>query len=108
MMEEILDILNAVEDEELEIQAPITRWPRRIRDRVDHFEIWNELEFFNRFRMTKNTASIVLELIQYTIQSRTMKNQAVSPWSSFSPPLHLPLPFGVFLTIWGSGNRHGP
>jgi hypothetical protein len=57
-MKEIIDILNYVEEEELEIRAPIRRAPRKIRERVDQFDKWEDFEFFDRFRL-KETANLV-------------------------------------------------
>lgn len=47
-----LDTYSEVEDEELEIRAPVTRVPRRNRDEAEHFKKWDELEFC-RFRTRK-------------------------------------------------------
>lgn len=77
-MEELFDIFNDVDEEELEIRAPITRAPRRIHERVNNFEKWNDFEFFTRFRMSKNTASAVLNIIREQITPKKVNNQTVS------------------------------
>lgn len=58
-MEDIIDILGDIEDD-FEILVPRTRGPTKNRDRIDHFANWDELDFFDRFRMHKRTANIVL------------------------------------------------
>jgi hypothetical protein len=78
-MEDVIEILNECEEEDFDLVMPRTRGPTKVRDRVDHFTKWDELEFFDRFRMHKRTANIVLESIQQEISTKTMKNRAVSP-----------------------------
>jgi hypothetical protein len=82
-MDEILEVLDDINDEDFEILLPRTRGPTKIRDRIDHFEKWDEMEFFERFRMHKRTANVVLEIIQDSISSRTMKNRAIPPSLKF-------------------------
>lgn len=44
---------------------------RHIRPRVDHFSIWDDMEFYKRFRMSKQSAHMVLEQIRHKIQNPT-------------------------------------
>lgn len=82
-MEEIIEILEEIEEEDLEIQVPRTRGPTKIRDRINHFYKWDDTEFFERFRMRKETAHTVLSLIEETLMSRTNKNRALTPEQKF-------------------------
>lgn len=43
----------------------------RIQDRTNHFEKWNYLEFYQRFRLRKNTVMFELDLIENNIRHRT-------------------------------------
>lgn len=47
------------------------RKPRVYRNCVDNFNKWDENEFFNRFRLTKRSANIVLDHIVADILSKT-------------------------------------
>lgn len=47
-------------------------------ERVSHFES-GMTEFFERFRKSKNTLSMVLDLIKPDIESITIKNKAITP-----------------------------
>lgn len=36
----------------------------KFRERFDHFKIWNDSEFLKRFRLSKNSAHMVLQKIE--------------------------------------------
>lgn len=42
-----------------------------IKPRIDHFNYWNDVEFFNRFRFSKDTVTFLLNLIDGDLQNRT-------------------------------------
>ena len=44
---------------------------RRRIERIQHFEIWNDLEFYKRFRMTKETCMAVLQKIEHLLEYPT-------------------------------------
>lgn len=46
---------------------------RRFRNRIDHFEFWNNDEFFDCFRLSKATIRYVLDLIGDKIALATDK-----------------------------------
>lgn len=52
-----------------------------VRERINHFNYWGPSEFVDRFRLSKETVQILLNLIQNRIQNPTNRNQdrAVSP-----------------------------
>lgn len=37
------------------------RKPRTFREKIDHFEKWDESEFRERFRLSKDTVRLILE-----------------------------------------------
>ncbi|XP_031327365.1 putative nuclease HARBI1 [Photinus pyralis] len=70
-------------DDEIEMQEiedlGLNRQRYMVRERQDNFHGWNEEQFFNRFRVTKNTALHINGLIEDNIRHRTDRNHAVSP-----------------------------
>jgi len=62
------------EDEEFENLALLIAYPRRqriFRLRTDHFTWWRDDEFFDRFRLSKDTVRFIVNLIEDRICSRT-------------------------------------
>lgn len=62
------------EDEEFDHLAEMIAFPRQqriFRPRTDHFNWWRDDEFFNRFRLSKNTVRFIVDLIGDQIRSRT-------------------------------------
>lgn len=60
-------ILN--EDDDLdELNLIIFGIPRRVQNRADYFNTFDELTFFRRFRVTKPTALFILRLIEADIE----------------------------------------
>lgn len=62
------------EDEEFEDLALLVAFPRRqriFRPRTDHFTWWRDDEFFDRFRLSKNTVRYIVDMISDRICSRT-------------------------------------
>ncbi|KAF6207350.1 hypothetical protein GE061_018591 [Apolygus lucorum] len=55
--------------------------PRRriVRERVDHFNIWDDTDFFARFRLTKEGISVILDLIENSLLFRTESTMSSSP-----------------------------
>jgi hypothetical protein len=82
-MEELIDMLEDVGEEDYYNRIPRTRGPTKIRDRINHFDKWDGMEFFERFRMSKDTAHLVLNLIEESLRSKTNKNRAVTPEQKF-------------------------
>lgn len=58
------------EDEEFDHLA-FPRQQRIFRPRIDHFNWWRDDEFFNRFRLSKNTVRFIVDLIGDQISSHT-------------------------------------
>lgn len=44
-----------------------------LRSRIDHLTYWNDEEFFQRFRLSKQAVQFVLELIEDHLQHRTIR-----------------------------------
>lgn len=60
-----------ISDEENLILVANVRREKRIQFRTNHFNYWDDIEFFDRFRMSKNSAYIVLEQIRSQIENAT-------------------------------------
>lgn len=58
-------------DEENASIALYIRRTRVIRYRPNHFERWDDCEFYNRFRMSKQTAKLILNQIAPRIENKT-------------------------------------
>lgn len=59
--EDVLQNDSDFEDDEFENMAILMAFPRRqriFRPRIDHFTWWRDDEFFDRFRLSKNTVRI--------------------------------------------------
>lgn len=56
-MEELIDVFNQIDGEDYEQIVIRPPKQRRIRPRVNHFDVWDEEEFFKRFRLRKDTAT---------------------------------------------------
>jgi len=58
------DIIQDEEDfEELAVMIAFPMERRVIRKRPDHFDVWNDSAFIDRFRLSKEAANFVLDLI---------------------------------------------
>ena len=61
-------------DDEFDHMALIIAFPKRqriFRPRIDHFTAWIDDEFFDRFRLSKNTVRFIVDLIGDKIKSPT-------------------------------------
>ncbi|KAJ8913903.1 hypothetical protein NQ315_005700 [Exocentrus adspersus] len=68
-------------DEENELLVDIfqnRRREKRIRERVNHMDYWDEDDFFIRFRLTKDSVRQLLDLILERLQTPTDQNAAVT------------------------------
>ncbi|CAI6357920.1 unnamed protein product [Macrosiphum euphorbiae] len=70
---------DASDFDQLTVMIAFPRNPRIFRHRKHHFTYWRDDEFFNRFRLSKNTVRFIVDLIGDRICSRTDWNNAVSP-----------------------------
>lgn len=72
--EDVLQNDSDFEDDEFENMAILMAFPRRqriFRPRIDHFTWWRDDEFFDRFRLSKNTVRFVVDMISDHICSCT-------------------------------------
>jgi len=66
-------------DEEIEFLGNMNQYfnkPRRpylLSIRIDHLFKWDEQDFFARFRLSKNTFKIVLEMVQQRVTTVTQR-----------------------------------
>ncbi|KAE9545612.1 hypothetical protein AGLY_001155 [Aphis glycines] len=68
-------------DDDVEFQEYLNyqRRPYTVRTKVDHFSTWDELDFKNRFRLSKETVLMILNMIGPTISSNADRNHAITP-----------------------------
>ncbi|XP_033208933.1 putative nuclease HARBI1 [Belonocnema kinseyi] len=57
----------------------VHRKPYTIYARENHFDKWDDREFFKRFRLTKQSVQYLLRQTEHRIRYRTERNNAVSP-----------------------------
>ena len=62
------DILSSSDDENDE---PVYRRSRILKERVDYFETMDDLDFFTRFRLIKNTVETLLIEIHQSLEHAT-------------------------------------
>ncbi|KAJ3653046.1 hypothetical protein Zmor_018964 [Zophobas morio] len=74
-----MDVFDAYEDDLEVIEIVEMGIPRQMYTRADHFYGLPELQFFQRFRLTKPTVLHLLTLIEERLEFPTDRNQAVSP-----------------------------
>eukprot|EP00102_Acyrthosiphon_pisum_P019201 XP_016656411.1 PREDICTED: putative nuclease HARBI1 isoform X3 [Acyrthosiphon pisum] len=72
------EILFYDDDEEFGVYLNYQRRPYTVRTRVDHFNTWDEHDFKTRFRLSKETVLMILDLIGPSISSNTDRNNAVT------------------------------
>lgn len=69
---EDFDILNDPDGDLIDLIEDIN--PERtynLRPRIDHFNYWNDAEFFNRFRLSKATVTVLLHNIDESLRNLT-------------------------------------
>ncbi|KAB0805309.1 hypothetical protein PPYR_02279 [Photinus pyralis] len=76
MDEDFRDLFSSSDEELLGVEV---HRPYTIRERNHHFDDWDDVDFFRRFRLSKQSVEVVLNLIQNQIQHRTNRNHAISP-----------------------------
>jgi hypothetical protein len=82
-MDELIEVLEDVDENDFNIQVPRTRGPTKVRVRVNHFEAWDESDFFDRFRMHKRTANIVLDLVRESLDTKCNRKLVLKPEMKF-------------------------
>ncbi|XP_032690384.1 putative nuclease HARBI1 [Odontomachus brunneus] len=66
-------------DEEIVEFMEWERRPHIVQNRINHFDKWDELDFFRRFHLKKQTVLIILEQIENIIETPTDRNLAIRP-----------------------------
>lgn len=64
---------NLIFEEESDDDDVIVRRPRWLRERCDFFELYDEVDFKIHFRLSKQSAMYVLELIENRLEYPTEK-----------------------------------
>lgn len=70
-----MDVLDAIDV----IDGIRQRRPRRIRERVDFFQINDDIDLVSRFRFRRNDIDFIVNIIEDDIRHNTDKNHALSP-----------------------------
>jgi hypothetical protein len=66
------DIANSDSDDERFMNlAAQGRRPKNVRPRIENFNVWNDDEFFVRFRLTKATVLHLLQQIEHNLETAT-------------------------------------
>lgn len=72
---DILDDLEMYGDVDVglinDVEALNRQQEYNVRPRRDHFDEWNDVEFFNRFRLSKQTVTLLLNHLEQALQNRT-------------------------------------
>ncbi|KAI4463128.1 l1 transposable element-related [Holotrichia oblita] len=76
------------------------RIPRVFRERINHFEKWNDNEFKQRFGLSKPVVKFVIDKIAGEISSKSNRNNALSPEEMVLITLRF-LACGSLLTLLG-------
>lgn len=71
------DIDHAIEVRE--VNAIRDRNPRVFRNRIDPFEIYNDREFRQRYRLSKECARFVISLVEERLSSVSVRRNILSP-----------------------------
>lgn len=65
---EFLDNLEAIENVQLIYNVALARRPRIFRERADHFDRYDEKDFFIRYRLSKPNVLFILEKIDHLLE----------------------------------------
>lgn len=57
--------------EAVEVLINARRHPKKYRDRMDHFVKWNDKEFVQRFRLSKQGVRFIINQVETQISSPT-------------------------------------
>lgn len=60
---ELIDLVNNINPER----------EYNLRPRINHFIHWNDMEFYNRFRLSKATVTLILGQINDVLSNRTQR-----------------------------------
>lgn len=66
-------------DEEIEFLDYMNQYFNRLRrpyllsTRIDHLNKWDDQDFFARFRISKNTFKVILEMVQQEVTTVTQR-----------------------------------
>ncbi|KAJ9579415.1 hypothetical protein L9F63_024478, partial [Diploptera punctata] len=72
------EVQDMSDDEVLYDMLLKTRKLRKIRERPDHIERYDEEEFFVRFRLGKDSVIFIHDMIRHKLQHKTQRNHAIS------------------------------
>ncbi|XP_031328675.1 putative nuclease HARBI1 [Photinus pyralis] len=73
---------------------------------VDNFHEWDETDFVRRFRLSKASVLVVLELIQGDIRARTNRNNPIAPLQQLLLTLRFFASGSFYITVSDFGGIH--
>ncbi|KAB0802620.1 hypothetical protein PPYR_04806 [Photinus pyralis] len=94
---------------EMDIINNIERRPYNTINRfrhVDNFHEWDETDFVRRFRLSKASVLVVLELIQGDIRARTNRNNPIAPLQQLLLTLRFFASGSFYITVSDFGGIH--
>ncbi|VVD00453.1 unnamed protein product, partial [Leptidea sinapis] len=65
-------------DDEIVVEYVLNRRPKTFRARIMQLDYWNEVEFFERYRMSKSTVLWIVAEVKDSVERQTNRNHAVS------------------------------
>ncbi|KAJ8929608.1 hypothetical protein NQ314_017685 [Rhamnusium bicolor] len=102
IFEDIDDILFNIDLEEL-VEAVYPNREYNVRHRPDHMNMWDDNEFFKRFRLSKQTVAKLLTRNKRTIITR---NQPISPLGQLLLTLRFCATGSFYITMGDFGGIH--
>ena len=75
---EYVRVMNKVQDVR-NVNEMLRRRPRVIRERIDPFDMFDEIAFRNRYRLSKEAVRFVINLIEDRLLSQAMHEKDISP-----------------------------
>lgn len=75
---DVIDFLDVVENDEIEIDNLI-RINRRFVIRANPFEVYNDREFYSRYRFSKANARRLIDILSDDLERPTQRHNALQP-----------------------------
>ncbi|XP_024878468.1 putative nuclease HARBI1 [Temnothorax curvispinosus] len=101
-MQRVWDLLYAEDNEEIEQDARVPRilqLHHRIRLRINYFEELDENAFIDRFRLSKQSVTMLLNRIHHQLEHFTNWNYAISPMIQLLVALRFYATGSFFITV---------
>ncbi|KAL0882717.1 hypothetical protein ABMA27_001140 [Loxostege sticticalis] len=73
------DSESSSDDDDIIVEYVLNRRPKTFRDRILQLEFWDDVDFFERYRMSKTTVLWLHNELKNSLKRPTDRNHAVSP-----------------------------